>query len=278
VYSACRERLAPTALSELEFCQACFHWCHELRVPMRMIGPARSTEADDSAGGGGSSGSDSVDPATAGTLFHRCMELLDFADPQPASALMARALQEQDLTIEPAALTAEMEGMLRTLRRHDLWRTLATARQVFRELEFVTAFGRLEVQGVIDVLVQDAAGRWRILDYKSDRVSAERIVEHAARYELQMLIYAAAARRHLEGLVARPDELGIEATLYFLRPGLTHAFTAEALSSVSAERRIADLAERLAQCRRTGDWPGRNDAACDHCRYAGLCAGVRQPV
>jgi len=278
VYLAGRERLAPTALSELEFCPACFRWHYELRVPVRMIGPARSAEVGDSAGGGGSSGSDSVDPAMAGTLFHRCMELLDFADRQPASALMARALQEQDLTIEPAALTAELEGMLRTLRRHELWRTLATARQVFRELEFVTAFGCLEVQGVIDVLVQDAAGRWRILDYKSDRVSPGRIAEHAARYELQMLIYAAAARRHLGVPDARPDAHGIEATLYFLRPGLTHAFTAEALSSASAERRLADLAERLAQCRRTGGWPGRNDAACEHCRYVGLCASVRQPV
>ncbi len=305
------ERLPPTALAELEFCPACFHWHYELRVPTGLLRRATRTadcgaesdasDADDPGSGsadwggaiafskptddnpwGSRSGGTPedqrspgsvatpvvLDPTQAGTVFHRCLELLDFsadATPSPA-ALVRQAMEEQALDADPAPLAAELSAMLAGLRGHPLWATLTAARQTLRELEFVTRVGRLELNGVIDLLVQDAGGTWHVVDYKSDRVGPEGPAAHAGRYELQMLLYVEAARRHL-GPAAGP----IDATLYFLRPAQAHTFTAESLSAGAAADRLADLAESLAHCRRTNTWPARRDAACAHCHFAALC-------
>ena len=264
------ERVAPTALAALEFCPALFHWHYELRVPAAVLTGGQDLSND--IGRTGQAGAGALDAATAGTVFHRCMELLDFDDPQPAGALMHRALEEQGVSVDPAAMTAELEQMLQGIRRHRLWATLTGTRQRLRELEFVTRIGRLEVQGVIDLLIQSADGQWLVIDYKSDRVAPADVAAHARRYHLQMLLYADAAHRLLaaDSPGREPWAGGIPATLYFLRPGLAHTFAAETLTSGLADR-LAGLADRLACCRREGAWPGRRDGACGHCHYAALC-------
>lgn len=251
------ERLAPTALSELEFCPTCFRWHYELRVPAGMLGGADKTAREPSDRG-------ALDAASTGTVFHRCMELLDFANPQDAAALIRQTLEEERLDVDPAGLVADLETMLARFRQHPLWAELAGARRRLAELEFVTRVGRLELTGKIDLLVQNAAGQWRIIDYKSDRVAGEHLAAHAARYNLQMQSYSLAARRYLRS--AEP----IPATLYFLRPGLTFEWDAAAMAE-PLEDRVARLVEQLADCRRTGRWPARGDDACRHCHYAALC-------
>jgi len=258
------DRLAVTAAAELEFCPASFRWHYELCVPAGAL--AGTGDAGVTPSG------DGLDAATAGTVFHRCMELLDFADPQPAATLLPRVLAEMDLQIDPAALTAELDAMIAALRRHALWHRLTGARRRLAELEFVHLTDRLELTGVIDLLYQDAEGDWHILDYKSDRVSPPDVPAHAERYELQMLIYAAAAGRFLADLPDGPPPAEADAALYFLRPSRLVTFAAGGLAA-AAERRLTDLADRLADCRRTGQWPRRNDDACRFCRYAVLCGG-----
>ena len=68
---------------------------------------------------------------------------------------------------------------------------IAAAKEVYRELEFLLAWppdadrkrraGRTRyLQGFIDCLYRDAAGRWRLIDYKTNRVTADTLAATAA--------------------------------------------------------------------------------------------------
>jgi len=74
------------------------------------------------------------------------------------------------------------------------------------------------LQGFIDCLYRDPAGQWHIIDYKTNRVTAETMPQEAAKYEMQMLVYALAA----ETILKHPPT---ELALCFLRPGLEFQFT-----------------------------------------------------
>ncbi len=73
------------------------------------------------------------------------------------------------------------------------------------------------LQGFIDCLYRGADGRWRLIDYKTNRTTAETLAATAAAYEMQMLVYALAA----ETILKLPP---VELTLCFLRPGLEYHF------------------------------------------------------
>ncbi len=249
-------RIAPTALADFEHCPMLFRWRHELRVPHPAARAARRGPAS------------RLDASTAGTFFHRCMMLLDFdtlaAGAGAAAALAERVAGEMELPVEPSELAGELAEMLERLRGEALAEQIASARRRLRELAFVFRAGPFEVSGQIDLLFQDADGAWHVVDYKSDRVGPDELATRAARYELQMMLYLAAARRQV-------GEAACEAVLYFLRPGLTHEFSADAGALAALEGRLADLAGGLARCRRTGSFPRRGEGLCRSCPYATLC-------
>ena len=247
--------LAVTALGQFAQCPMLYRWQYELRVPR-----AGKT--------GGDGPAMHFDAATLGTIFHRCMELLDFASPQQASALVSQTLSEMELDNSAAGqITADLERMLATFGEHDLHGRIASARQVFRELDFTMQAGPAMLRGQIDLLFQDAAGNWRIVDYKSDRVGGDDLSDKAAHYEMQMLIYAMAAGRHT-------GELPAEATLYFLRPGRTHTFSIDSEAIESASAKIAALALQLITARRAGSFAVRTGEKCEFCSYTELCQAI----
>ena len=57
---------------------------------------------------------------------------------------------------------------------------------------------KIFIQGIIDLLFKDAAGRWVLLDYKTDRDSPDL----AERYRVQIELYAQAAEALLNITVA----------------------------------------------------------------------------
>ena len=259
-----RAEVAVTALADFATCPMLYRWQHELRVPRELLpSPSQAhvpAEHRDRAL--------SLDPLTLGTLLHRCMELLDFAHPQPARALVTAAayqlhLEEAgDLDLEPIA--GELAAMLDRLIAQPLWRTLTAAKALLRELDFRLSIPPVTLSGQIDLLVQDAAGAWRIVDYKSDHVDAAAVPEHARRYELQLLAYAIAARRHTGCLPG-------EAVLYFLRPGLAHRMPLDDPALAGAEQRLAQTAQRLIAARRSGQFERPKGSPCAICPYRPLC-------
>ena len=250
--------VAVTALSEFAHCPMLYRWRSELATP--------SPGSPDRPGSGAS-----LDALTLGTLYHRCMELLDFANPQAGDNLIAQVVWEMDLddAVNPAALAGELGEMISRFAKHDLWGRLASARHIFRELDFVLTAGQLTLRGQIDLLYCDDQGIWHVVDYKSDRVADDNeIARRAGNYELQMLAYSIAAGRHLDQPIA-------DASLYFLRPARTHTFTIDPAALQIAQDRLAALTENLIISRRANQFERVQSARCNYCPYSTLCNGSK---
>jgi ATP-dependent helicase/nuclease subunit A len=180
----------------------------------------------------------SVDPRSLGTLVHAVLAEIDFAEPKNFAALVERhaAMHVGD---DRAAIESARE-MLERFLTSPRAKEIAAAKRVHRELEFLLAWppGANDrpdryFQGFIDLLYEDAAGGWHILDFKTNVVSRENLADVAANYEMQMLVYALAAEKILK---CPPQEL----SLHFLRTGWDFPFS----WNEQARRRIVELVEQ----------------------------------
>jgi ATP-dependent helicase/nuclease subunit A len=116
---------------------------------------------------------------------------------------------------------------------------------VRREIEFLLPWpiagadgdGRY-LHGYIDCLYQDAQGRWRLLDYKTNRASVENAAAVAQGYELQLLVYTLACEKSLGEPLA-------ECTLVLLDPGTEHAFAWDAAARRKGADRLTDAMQSL---------------------------------
>jgi ATP-dependent exoDNAse (exonuclease V) beta subunit len=193
-----------------------------------------------------------LDARGLGTLVHAVLAEIDFARPGDIARSVRRCAEQQLLESELGSPRAA---------------EIAAAKEMYRELEFLLAwppggcetggrkgdsphlceapFGPFRqmgtvpfspasdgryLQGFIDCLYCDAAGGWRLVDYKTNRVTADTLAAVAAPYEMQMLVYALAVEQILQ---RKPEEL----VLCFLRPGLEYRFSWDA----AARQRVVDL-------------------------------------
>lgn len=138
---------------------------------------------------------------------------------------------------------AQAVELARRLERSPRYQELQGAARKFAEIEFLLAWPPGDVtsdgvrfRGFIDCLYQDRQGHWHVLDFKTNRVAHEGVARLAAKYELQMLLYALA----VEHAVGEPPA---SLTLSFLQPGVEHpiAFSTE-IRSAAIERIDAALA------------------------------------
>ncbi|MCY2930382.1 MAG: UvrD-helicase domain-containing protein [Planctomycetota bacterium] len=284
---ACSVEVAVTALGEFAYCPARYRWQYELRAPVDLVelqrGEERNTAKPQAVGNdggmesqavGGNRGAESqgdegrttLDAATMGTLYHACMERLDFDRPQAAGALLRQAVEELGLSDPGPGAEGKLATMIEAMKGTELWGELRAAAPVVRELDFVLTLGHLTLRGQIDLLYRGRDGRWHIVDYKSDRVGTEGVAAHAGRYELQMTAYAQAASRWLGAQADVAD-----ATLYFLRAAAGHRFDLGLGARARGSEEIAALAARLAEARRRGRFDPADGDHCRTCAYRGLC-------
>jgi hypothetical protein len=121
-----------------------------------------------------------------GTAVHRLFECWDF---------QAGTLPDLDLIVresgwgmaEGAGLHAELERIANDFQGSPLFSLLGEQQRLQREAPFLLRVGDALVSGVIDALLDDGT----ILDYKTGAHDPSR----HARYEWQLLLYAAAVRR-----------------------------------------------------------------------------------
>lgn len=181
-----------------------------------------------------------------GSLVHAALERIDFKRPQPLDKLFASlAIIAPDPLTEKlvARATKLVEAFLASPRAAEL----AAARVVRREVEFLLPWppnGEQATQryfhGFIDCLYQAADGGWRLLDFKTNRTTAENIAAVANQYELQLLVYTLA----IEQALGAPLQ---EATLVLLDGGREHRFNWDEAARMNSFRRIdAAMASMLA--------------------------------
>ncbi len=186
-----------------------------------------------------------LDPRGLGTLVHAVLEQIDFARPEDVQELVER-LAPEHLPAEGLDLGEPIKMIGRFLRSPRA-AELAAAKELYRELEFLLTWppdhnavcetasgsqGGRYLQGFIDCIYRDDAGCWRLIDFKTNQVTADTLAAVAAGYEMQMLLYALAAEKILG---SPPAELA----LCFLRPGIEHRFSWDS----DARRRVIELVD-----------------------------------
>jgi ATP-dependent exoDNAse (exonuclease V) beta subunit len=167
--------------------------------------------------------SDSIDPRDLGSFVHAALERLALVE-KPQVDSLCEQLAVQRVLFHHQRTAATTSEMLSRFIQTPRWTEIVAARTVRRELEFLLAWppepaagDGTYIQGYFDCLYQDTQGGWHLVDYKTNDISACDAAREAARYEMQMLLYALAAEC---ALGVGPVEL----VLHFLRPGIEHVF------------------------------------------------------
>jgi ATP-dependent helicase/nuclease subunit A len=185
----------------------------------------------------------SIDPLRLGKLVHDALAVI----PLDATVNLRELIQRQaarggDATDDEVAETVDM---VERFAESTLFRRLAAASEVHREIEFLltwppdaSASEAMRLHGVIDCLHRDAAGAWHLLDYKTNHVTPKTLASVAEPYRLQMALYALALERTLGQLPASME-------LYFLRLGLSFSIEFEPEAWQSAIEQINRSIARL---------------------------------
>ena len=173
--------------------------------------------------------SSKIDPLALGTLTHAVIERLDpqaTAEQQPSAIRhWCDALAPQHARRHAQETASTAQKMIERFVASDLWGQMAGSERFEREVEFLLAWPPREsskkpsamLQGYIDALYLEEGGSWRIVDYKTNQVSAAQVPGAAEHYRLQLAVYALAVE---QALGIRPASL----TLCFLRPEVEQEF------------------------------------------------------
>jgi ATP-dependent helicase/nuclease subunit A len=188
--------------------------------------------------------SEAMEPRELGLLVHAVLQRLDFTQPSDVRQL-CEFLSPQFATEAMEEVADQATTMINRFLESPRFEQLTKARDIRREIEFILPWPPGQphadryLQGVIDCLFLDADGKWRLIDYKTNRVTPAAVSYVAQQYELQLFVYSLACER---ALGTRPAEC----TLCFLSPGIEQSFEWNAASSEQAVARIDEAISRIA--------------------------------
>jgi ATP-dependent helicase/nuclease subunit A len=174
---------------------------------------------------------DQLTPFQRGSAIHKVLQLLDLSQSLSVSEIdsqlstlvdTGRLSQEERSVIHP--------GEILTLFEAPLFQRMLRSKRIYRELKFSMLesapilFNNADLpqedillQGVIDCCFQDEDGWW-LIDYKTDRVSADMVAQRATMYTQQLRVYAIAIG-HLF------DAETVKKYLYFTHSGTVFEMT-----------------------------------------------------
>lgn len=266
-------RVAVTTVSELMCYAACpyrYHLQYRLGVP-----PARDWEGADNQASGLEAGwlsgpgvgrPGGLTPSARGTVVHRVIERLRSAG--ELEALLDEALREAG--VAPAERSEAAAGVRPFLEKYlESPEFAAAARGDVVETEapfFCRLAPGLVLRGAVDRLDRAESAGLRLLDFKTNLVTAEQARRAAGGYyRLQLQLYALA----VEAAWRRPVR---SAAFLFLWPGIR----VEADLAPEALERARDEAAELARGLETGGAEPRLSPACAACGYLPLCDAGRE--
>lgn len=159
-----------------------------------------------------------ISGAEFGSLMHKVMQSLNLSGDLSAMGIAAQVeeLARREIISSDHVKLIKAERVAKFFAG-ELGKRLITAQEFYRELPFSRLIDaqkffhvdeKIFIQGIIDLLFKDAAGRWVLLDYKTDKDAPD----IAERYRVQIELYAEAVEALLKIKVA-------EKYLYLLNGG-----------------------------------------------------------
>ena len=150
-----------------------------------------------------------------GTLFHKLMEIIVTERPK---TLSNRLFQSRFLNGLSRAQKREIKQSALNFWKAPLGQEVRTAKRCYAELPFIYKTKHGVLKGQIDLVFQNRRGAWMIVDYKTNRITAEQKESLAKQYEIQLGLYAMIFSK-LYG------EIPAKAVLYFSSLNETHEFS-----------------------------------------------------
>lgn len=164
-----------------------------------------------------------------GEIAHRALQRWRFPHNTPnLNTILERYARERGLSAEREVDDAvqQARGVLARFARSELVQEMTNASAFFREVPFVVRWqGRL-IHGALDALYQKANEKWRVVDFKTDRLRGQDARTYTlARYAVQMALYLEAANMQFDA----PCEVGV----YFIRESQLVIFNRSQLATAS---------------------------------------------
>lgn len=121
-----------------------------------------------------------------GRAVHGTLQLVNLADPGDVDALAAAQAEAEQVAHAAGQIAATVRCALASPVLVD-----AAARQHWKETYVAAPLGDLLIEGYVDLLVDDGAGGYRVIDYKTDSVGPQGPTdEQIAKYRRQVAVYA----------------------------------------------------------------------------------------
>ncbi len=249
--------LSPAYLSEFAACPRRYFYSHVCRMP-EIAGNSEPISASASE----------VASRQLGTTFHRFLELLpnrEVWQEMLTQALQETLLPQQQKAAEPtlrdwaaryaqSPLCAEA-GMITADRREWAFQ--------YRLLPTQGLLPTVWLSGQVDRVLFYPDGTLGIVDYKTDHMDADSAQKKTARYRLQLLGYALAAKAVFGGVVR-------DARLYFVRTGETASVDVGPESLSAAARELQLVAEFIRSHAEEAEY-GCNLSYCPYCPFQKIC-------
>ena len=160
--------------------------------------------------------------AEFGSLVHYFMEHADFKEFEGVDRQVERMISRRLITENEGEILKKFRQPLEAFFCGETAERIRRAEKVYRELPFNLSIpaksagkdgeGNIVVQGIIDMIFEED-GKWVIVDYKSNFITAENRGELVEHYAVQMELYRKAA----EMITGKPVS---ESVLCFLRAGM----------------------------------------------------------
>jgi ATP-dependent helicase/nuclease subunit A len=179
---------------------------------------------------------DRVPPRILGDIVHEALRWWRFPDKENDLSAELTSYAWRHGVVQPGDITYAVNtarGWLRDMKYTTIYRQIEAANRVYREIPFVYRTDKRVIHGIVDVLFQSSDGSWVIVDYKSSRVqnyierfddaaelqNRQLLRQHAARYYLQVGVYAASVERYLASVGEQLDRENLKIYIHYLRYG-----------------------------------------------------------
>lgn len=153
-----------------------------------------------------------------GTIIHQAFSWWDFADVNELTRFTGQLLQSY--TLSPSefqklmALFEDWGGRL-TKSENPLLKYIRKAENISREVDIYAWIGGTLIEGKIDLLLKMDAGKYIIIDFKSDHIGQRPDEAALTKYNAQLNLYALMLQQNTKLNV-------IKTGLYFIRNGTLH--------------------------------------------------------
>lgn len=137
-----------------------------------------------------------------GEIAHRALQRWRFPQNTPnLDTILERYTRERGLSDENEIHDAvrQARGILARFAKSELFQEMTNASARYHELPFVVAWHGRIVHGAMDAVYQRADGKWRVVDFKTDRLRGKAAHAYTLKlYAVQMALYLEAAKMQFD--------------------------------------------------------------------------------